>query len=104
MSKNTIIALEYTVVQNKENLVSDMDGEKVILSIQNGKYYNLGKVGGKIWELIEAPISVHNLTDALVAEYEIDQSVCEEQVISFLEQLLEEGLIFLAKTPVYNAD
>ena len=24
-----------------------MDGEKVMLSIQNGKYYNLGEIGGE---------------------------------------------------------
>ena len=28
-----------------------MDGEKVMLSINNGKYYNLGEIGGDIWEL-----------------------------------------------------
>jgi len=30
------------------NIVSNMDGEKVMLSIKNGKYYNLGEIGGFI--------------------------------------------------------
>ena len=30
-----------------------MGGEKVMLSINNGKYYNLVKLVGSIWELIE---------------------------------------------------
>ena len=34
----------------KGNIVSDMGGEKVMLSIENGKYYNLGEMGGEIWE------------------------------------------------------
>ena len=34
-----------------------MDGEKVMLSIEKGKYYNLGLLGGVIWELIESPIT-----------------------------------------------
>ena len=55
--------------QQPGNIVSDMDGEKVMLSIQSGKYYNLGTLGGEIWELMKEPISFEtvgcNLTVAL---------------------------------------
>ena len=40
MIKNQNISLENMIVQSKGNIVSDMDGEKVMLSINNGKYYN----------------------------------------------------------------
>ncbi len=93
MSKNKHIALEDTVVQEKGNIVSDMDKEKVMLSIHNGKYYNLGEVGGLIWGLIEQPTTVTALVSNLMVEYQVEQSVCEGQVITFLEQLLAEGLI-----------
>jgi len=93
MSTRQGIQTNHTVIQTKDNIVSEMDGEKVLLSIRNGKYYNLGKVGGRIWDLTERPISVNDLTAALVSEYEVAQNVCEEQVISFLEHLLKEGLI-----------
>lgn len=74
-------------------LVSDMDGDKVMLSIDSGKYYNLGKVGGRIWELVSSPMTVAQLVDALASEYDIDREMCEEQVISFLTSLYQEGLI-----------
>ncbi|MBU7007234.1 lasso peptide biosynthesis PqqD family chaperone [Phosphitispora fastidiosa] len=93
MSSSTNIQSGHTVVQSKENIASDMDGEKVILSVSQGKYYNLGEVGGRIWDIIERPISVKDLTAALVAEYEVAQDICEEQIISFLDDLLKEGLI-----------
>ena len=60
MLNTQALTLETIIVQGKDNIVSDMDGEKVILSIQNGKYYNLGNIGGAIWDLINAPISVMN--------------------------------------------
>ncbi|MFJ8265550.1 lasso peptide biosynthesis PqqD family chaperone [Peribacillus asahii] len=86
-----------TVISQVEgNIVSDMDGEKVMLSIQNGKYYNLGQVGGDIWSLIKDPISVQQIVSSLQSIYDISQKECEEQVISFLEKLQDEGLI-LAK-------
>ncbi len=88
--------MEQTVSQSPGNLVSDMDGEKVMLSIQSGKYYNLGKVGGRIWELIAAPVQVAAVVDSLVDEYEVERSDCEAQVLAFLEHLQGEQLIQIA--------
>lgn len=93
MRQKQNISLHHTVVQGEGNIVSDMDGEKVMLSVQNGKYYNLGEMGGAIWDLIEKPTSVKQLITSLMSEYEVEQSRCEQQVISFLELLLEEGLM-----------
>lgn len=75
------------------NIVSDMDGEKVMLSIHNGKYYNLGELGGVIWELIKDPISIQELVIELQSQYEVEQTECEEHVTIFLSQLIEQGLI-----------
>ncbi|MCC2463174.1 lasso peptide biosynthesis PqqD family chaperone [Bacillus mobilis] len=93
MIRKQNILLYHTIVQGKGNIVSNMDGEKVMLSIRNGKYYNLGEMGGTIWDFIETPTSVTQLVAALISEYEVEQSTCEEQVISFLALLLEENLV-----------
>ncbi|MGG1399936.1 lasso peptide biosynthesis PqqD family chaperone [Bacillus salipaludis] len=93
MIKNHTISLNNIVVQGSGNIVSDMDGEKVMLSILNGKYYNLGEVGGRIWEQIEQPIAVNQLIDNLMSYYQVEKTDCENQVISFLEVLLNRNLI-----------
>ncbi|MEH7255347.1 lasso peptide biosynthesis PqqD family chaperone [Neobacillus niacini] len=90
---NTIISLKDTVVQGEGNIVSDMGGEKVMLSVKNGKYYNLGDIGGEIWELIQSPTSITKLVNMLTASYEVEESECLQQVLSYLEHLLNEGLI-----------
>lgn len=81
------------IAQTPGNLVSDMDGEKVMLNIENGKYYNLGKQGGVIWAFIEHPITIDSLIEYLLTEYEIDRSQCEQQVLNFINSLYKEGLI-----------
>jgi hypothetical protein len=55
-------------VQAEGNLVSDMNGEKVMMSILNGKYYNLGTIGGRIWELIASPRSAGQIVELLMTE------------------------------------
>lgn len=89
------ISPNHLVVQGKGNIVSDMDREKVMLSVRNGKYYNLGEIGGKIWDIIEQPTEVTQLVNTLISEYNVEQIECEEQVISFLEVLFGEGLIHI---------
>lgn len=93
MIKNQNISLNHAIVQGKGNIASDMGGEKVMLSIDNGKYYNLGETGGRIWDLIETPTSIQQVITTLMSEYDIQQVQCEEQVLFFLQRLLHEGLI-----------
>ncbi|PEL07014.1 lasso peptide biosynthesis PqqD family chaperone [Bacillus sp. AFS017336] len=91
---NTIkISLNCQVIQNEGNIVSDMDGETVMLNVQKGKYYNLGELGGVIWSYLEESIKVSEVVTALISEYEIEQKECEEHLVTFLNQLLSENLI-----------
>jgi hypothetical protein len=93
MLKYHSLSLDQIVTQRKGNIVSNMGGEKVMLSIENGKYYNLGEVGGDIWDSIEAPLSISELVGKLITNYEIDKDTCINHVLTFLEMLKEEELI-----------
>ncbi len=84
---------QQTFVQSDNGIVGDMNGEKVMLGLHTGKYYNLGKIGGRIWELLSEPIEVNRLIDELVLEYEVERSLCEREVADFLQHLYQEALI-----------
>jgi Coenzyme PQQ synthesis protein D (PqqD) len=93
MITNIRISYNTAVKQNPANMVSDMDGEKVILSIENGKYYSLGTMGSVIWTQIDQPKTMNNIINYLLGEYEISLEDCSKQVSEFLEHLLTEELI-----------
>jgi hypothetical protein len=97
MITNQKISLSDNVIQGKGNIVSDMGGEKVMLSISNGKYYNLGEMGGEIWDLLHKPIEVNHIVTTLMSSYQVEFIECKEQVISFLNHLFDEGLIEIVK-------
>ena len=59
----------------------------------NGMYYNLGEVGGTIWNILESPISVNALVDKLTSEYDVSREKCLEDTIPFLNALLRNKLI-----------
>lgn len=92
MSKNLINA-EQKITQNSNYIASDMNGEKVMLDIESGKYYNLGAIGGRIWDISEKPVTVDEIVAVLVQEYEVEPEVCKQQVSTFVEKMLQEGLV-----------
>ncbi|MBY0145876.1 lasso peptide biosynthesis PqqD family chaperone [Neobacillus niacini] len=92
LSENSL-SMETIIVQNPGNIISDMDGETVMMSIDNGKYYNLGVIGGYIWGNIEEPISIKSLISKIIDEFNVEASECEKDVFAFLEQLLNEKII-----------
>ncbi|WP_256218531.1 lasso peptide biosynthesis PqqD family chaperone [Bacillus sp. MUM 116] len=79
--------------QSKDVIVSNMGQEKVMLSIANGRYYNLGELGGDIWELLCEPKTINQLISELLEVYDVDRVQCEQQVSTFLRHLFEEQLI-----------
>ncbi|MFF2588527.1 lasso peptide biosynthesis PqqD family chaperone [Peribacillus butanolivorans] len=93
MIKNHRVSEKHLYSQSPGNIVSDMDGEKVMLSVQKGKYYNLGELGGEIWDLMKEPITIRELVTTLQSQYDVAQTECEEQVTDFINQLLEQGLV-----------
>lgn len=97
MIKDKNISVNEKVIQGKGNIVSNMGEEKVMFSINNGKYYNLGEIGAKIWDAIKEPMELNEIVKSLMSVYQVEQKVCEEQVLSFLDHLYEEGLIEIMK-------
>lgn len=81
------------VVAAKDQVSSDLAGEAVILSLESGDYYGLDEVGAQIWQLIKQPRSVAEIRDLITAEYDVDSTQCERDIIDFFRELLESGLV-----------
>jgi len=91
--KKKNISTESIVRQVEDIVASDIDDEKVMMSVEQGQYYSLDPIGSRVWELIEKPVKVSELIDALLPEYDVDRESCERDVLVFLEKLEEEGIL-----------
>jgi len=90
-----LIALKTTIKRNPELVSTDVDGEKVMMSIENGEYFGLDSVGSRIWELIENPIKVEALVDLLIDEFDVSKEQCEVDTIEFLNELMAKKLLII---------
>lgn len=76
-----------------DHLTCDLAGEAAILNLTNSVYYGLNTVGARIWQLIQSPVPVEQVRNAIVEEYEVEPIRCEADLLALLEDLHREGLI-----------
>lgn len=93
MEKNNIVLLDNVVVQKVGLDATNMDGEIVMMDINRGKYYCFNEVGSRVWALVEKEISVRELISTLLNEFEVDEKVCKDTVLNFLNGICKEELI-----------
>jgi len=72
-----------------------IDGEAVLVHPGQGVVRVLNEVGAYLWERIDGVRSATDLTDAVVAEYEVDPARAQADVLAFLAALAERGVIEL---------
>lgn len=85
--------LSQAYVRKPDLFAADVAGERVLMSVEQGEYFGLGGVGGRIFDLLADPCSLEQLTTTIVAEYGADPAVCENDIRHFLGQMLDQGLI-----------
>ena len=72
---------------------TEFNDEKVMMDIEKGKYYALNEVGSSIWDKIESTISVSDIVEKLLEEYDVSIEQCTEEVLNYLNNLEKEKLI-----------
>ena len=94
-----MLTMNAIVQRDPEVIAAEADRDLIMVSVATGHYYGLSDVAREIWEAIERPKRVSDLVEDLIASYQIDSSSCEEQTLSFLDALLEEGLLRVKDEP-----
>ena len=87
------LLLSTAVMRDPDIIATDMDGETVMMSIEQGSYYGLSGVGPFLWEQLAEPLSVEELCRRVLEEFEIDQATCQADVSAFVDDLLEKGVL-----------
>lgn len=91
MNENTIVKL----IKNID--VTDLSGEKVMIDFSTGKYFLLKGAANEIWDMLSnsdsKEFSVSEIKKELMEIYEVDEETCLNSIISFLNQMNENGFV-----------
>jgi hypothetical protein len=77
-------------------LTAEVDGEVVMMSIENGRYFGLDEIGSDIWRRLEPPCSFAELIDRLVADYDADRAIIAADVRVLIGRMAVQDVVRLA--------
>ena len=80
-------------IQNKTIVQSKIGEEVVMLDRESGFYFGLNSVASVIWSLLADEIGFEKLIDQLMAQFNVERSVCEADTQELLDQMLEKNII-----------
>ena len=81
------------IVISKDVVSCDLGGETAMLDMKEGIYYGLNEMGTIIWEYIQKPITLQEVVDKILAEYDVDEETCYLDLTELLDQMAENGLV-----------
>jgi hypothetical protein len=70
-----------------------IDGEAILINLTTGLYYSMGKVGGRVWSLIEQNCNTEDIAAAITTEYDVPAATAGSDVQALVTQLAAENLI-----------
>ena len=85
--------LDSQVARSDEVLTSEVDGEVVMMSIEEGTYSGLDAIVSKIWQLLDKPLKVSEICDIMMSRYDVKRDDCEKDVLTFLNDLASDNTI-----------
>ena len=81
--------------RNADILVNEVDGETVMMSIENGSYYGMNPTGNYIWNLLEQEKSIADLLENIAKTFTLSQEQCENEVLPFIQKMIDEKILLI---------
>ena len=97
------IDLSTTIKQANAQLSCSLGEEVAILNVNSALYYSFGDVGRVIWEQLKEEKSAKELCKVVTEQFDVTEGRSESDVIAFLNELADAGLIeIVCSTPRTN--
>ncbi len=87
------LSISSRVVAIRDQVSCELDGEAVILSLDDAVYYGVNETALAIWNLVQKPAFVWEIRDEIVRQFQIESDVCERDILNLLGQLKDCSLL-----------
>jgi hypothetical protein len=90
------ISFDSRVRVPEDVLLSELEGESVLLNLKTETYFGLDEMGTQMWGALTKADSIQAAYEALSEEYDVDPERLRVDLTEILEKLLNHGLLELA--------
>lgn len=95
MTTKQTLNLNDRLRQSDSQVSCSVDDEVVLMSVQNGEYYNLNPVASEIWLMLENTPTIQEIVVRNQQEYDVPAEQCTTDVMQLLDELIQERLVEL---------
>ncbi len=85
------------VVKSNKTAYRLINGEAIILTPEDSMLHSLEGVAARIWELIDKKVKIDWVVSKICEEYEVENETAEKEIVQFLEELQNKGLVIIEK-------
>jgi hypothetical protein len=93
LMSNVGLDLSSVVARVEQQVTAMLQHELAVLDINDSKYYGLNGIGAFIWRSIEDQGRARSVVEAVLDNLDVSRECCEEDVLSFLRELSDAGLV-----------
>lgn len=90
------ISSDTTISRTSNHVSTELDGEILLMDIENGKYFGLKGTALCIWSLIESPCTFGELCNRLQDQYRAPAGKIDVDAKNFIALLSEQKLLSLS--------
>lgn len=80
-------------IRNEDTVAGRLDDEIVMMDINKGKYFSLNPVASDIWNYLKRPLTVNEICEKLLDQYEVSITRCKSETESHIKDMVRLGLI-----------
>jgi hypothetical protein len=91
------ISFAERLILPEDVLMSDVEGESVILNVNTERYFGLDEVGTRMLSVLTESNSVQTAYEALLEEYEVENETLRRDLADLIDRLLGQGLLEVAR-------
>jgi len=70
-----------------------VDGEAILLNLDNGYYYSLNPLGSEVWAMCDGTHPLRSIVEQMCAEYDVAWDQAQRHVLELIHDLQREGLV-----------
>jgi hypothetical protein len=93
MSNTTDAVLDARMRRQDGVITQQVEGQTILLRIDDGGYYAIDEVGAAVWELCDGVRRLDEVISTLTAEFDAPEATIRADVLEFVQDLRRERLL-----------
>ena len=91
------ISFAERLILPEDVLISDIEGESVLLNVNSERYFGLDEVGTRMLSVLTTSNSIQTAYEALLEEYEVEDEKLRHDLADLVDRLVDQGLLEVAR-------